>query len=58
MCTLHQALAGGKGRGLTNYAEAIERVKAKWADGSRQKRRAEWEAEQKGTVSGGRRGGE
>ena len=44
---LNEVIRGQNKRGLTNYPEAVELIKAKWADGSRQKQRAEWEVEQK-----------
>ena len=42
----------GKGRGLTNYREAVQQVRAKWADGSRAASRAEWEAQQRAEDAG------
>jgi hypothetical protein len=44
LAALHAGTGGGEGRGLANYAECVEAVKSRWADGSRQRMRAEWEA--------------
>jgi len=52
LADLNAAVRGQNGKGLTNYAEAVEQVRGKWADGTRQRQRAEWDverAQKKGT---------